>query len=255
MGEGMSNVITNVDLSQAELRCMAIFSGDQWIIDALQEGQGDFFNNHMMPVCFPWIEEEWGDVETYQKSRPTEHKENRTKVKGVQYGLAFGRSAPAIARALNMSNVEAKSIISNYFLTARSFASWRIAVMEAAVNPAKRDLLVSPTGRRFQSEMITGKNMNSVQREALSFLPQSTSSDICLMSAMQIHQILFDNGYKTRIINVVHDAIMFEGPEGESDEVGRLCGRIMRETGAALMGDAVPFLSDYSSSVTWSDLS
>ena len=92
----MSRLITNVDLSQAELRAMALLSQDEWMMAALQEGQGDFFNNHMMPVCFPWIEVEFDSVDQYAELMPIEHKENRTKVKGIQYGLAFGRSAPAI---------------------------------------------------------------------------------------------------------------------------------------------------------------
>lgn len=145
-------------------------------------------------------------------------------------------------------------IIRNYFDTAPNFAQWRRDVMEAAVNPAKRDLLVSVTGRRFQSEIVTTRNMQAVQREALSFLPQSTSSDICLMSAMRMHENLRESNFKTRIINVVHDAIMFEGPEEEAEVVGLWTGEVMRETGAALLGDSVPFLSDYSTSSSWSSL-
>lgn len=251
----MRNTLLNVDLSQAELRCMALFSGDEWMIGALQEGQGDFFNNHMMPVCFPWIEHEFGSVEAYEKLMPIEHKENRTKVKGVQYGLAFGRSAPAIAKALGMETREAKIIIANYFATAPKFQTWREDVMAAAVDLSKRDLLVSPTGRRFQSEMITTRNMNAIQREALSFLPQSTSSDICLMSAMKLHQTLQENNIPFRIFNVVHDAIMLEGDEEYAELVGELTGQIMRETGAMVAGDAVPFLSEFSYGQSWSDLS
>lgn len=85
------NVITNVDLSQAELRVMAILSRDEWMMGALQEGQGDFFNNHMMPVCYPWIEQNYGSVEAFMVEQPVAHKEARTNVKGIQYGLAFGR--------------------------------------------------------------------------------------------------------------------------------------------------------------------
>lgn len=250
----MSNLITNVDLSQAELRCMAILSGDEWMIAALQEGAGDFFNNHMMPVCFPWIEDMYGTVDEYMKIEPVEHKENRTKVKGVQYGLAFGRSAAAIGRALNMSTMQARQIIDNYFTAAPKFAQWREDIMEAAVSPAHRDRLVSVTGRRFQSEIVTTRNYSAVQREALSFLPQSTSSDICLMSAMRVNQEIHGMGLGAKIINVVHDAIMFEGPAEEAELLGTLTGQVMRETGAMLMGDAVPFLSDYSSGKSWADL-
>lgn len=251
----MPNVLLNVDLSQAELRCMAIFSGDEWMIGALQEGQGDFFNNHLMPVAFPWIEARYGDVAEYERQEPVEHKENRTKVKGVQYGLAFGRSAPAIAKALDMTTQESQMIISNYFRTAPRFAEWRNAVKRAAVVESERELLVSPTGRRFQSEIITTRNMNAIQREALSFLPQSTSSDICLMSAMRLHKMLVEKNIPFRIFNVVHDAIMLEGDEEYADMVGQLCSQIMRETGELLMGDSVPFLSEYSTGRSWADLS
>jgi hypothetical protein len=95
--------------------------------------------------------------------------------------------------------------------------------MEAAVVPSKRDLLVNPFGRRFQSEIVTTKNANKVQREALSFLPQSTSSDIAIATAIRINGDLNDAGY--HIFNMVHDAIMIEGPEDGADMVGE--GRIM----------------------------
>lgn len=250
-------VLLNVDLSQAELRCMALFSGDEWMIGALQEGQGDFFSNHMMPVCYPNVLDHYaGETwEEYEGKYPTAFKELRTKVKGVQYGLAFGRSAPAIARALEMPRAEAQQIITNYFKTAPKFAEWRKQVTDAAIDLSKRDLLVSPTGRRFQSEMITTRNMAAIQREALSFLPQSTSSDICIMSAMRLHSLIQENNIPFRIMNVVHDAVMLEGDEDYADLVGELTGQIMRETGEMVMGDAVPFLSDYSFGRSWADLS
>lgn len=248
----MSRTLINADLSQAELRVMAVISGDKWMIEALQEGQGDFFDNHMMPVCFPWIELEYGTVEEYKKQKPINHKEDRTKVKAVQYGLAFGREAAAIGKALNLTVAQAQVIISNYLETAYDFAQWREDVKEAAINPTKRDLLVNPFGRRFQSEIITTRNYNSVQREALSFLPQSTSSDICLATAIRIAPDLRANGY--HIFNVVHDAIMVEGPEEDAETIGQYIKAEFRNTGRTVMGDSVPFLSDFSIGKSWADL-
>lgn len=249
------NVLLNADLSQAELRCMAIFSGDEWMINALQEGQGDFFDNHLMPVAYPNIVDEWDGIENFKKQEPVLHKEARTKVKAVQYGLAFGRQAPAIAASLNMPVADANKIIRNYLFTANGFREWREQVMEAAVNPAKRDMLVNPFGRRFQSEIVTQHNYKNVQREALSFLPQSTSSDICLAAAIKINAWLKERPeFRYKIINIVHDAIMLEGPEYEADIVGDFVSQTLRETGALVMGDAVPFLSEYSTGRTWADL-
>lgn len=249
----MSLTFINADLSQAELRVMALLSKDEWMIGALQEGQGDFFNNHMMPVCFPRVMDKYGSIEAYMEAEPVLHKEDRTKVKGIQYGLAFGRQAKAIAAALGITVEEAQTILRNYLTTAHGFAQWRIDVQEAAINPAKRDLLVNPFGRRFQSEVVTTKNYNSVQREALSFLPQSTSSDICLATCIRINEPLRELGYN--IFNVVHDAIMIEGEAEGADMIGQYVSKELRKTGEMVFGTTVPFLSDYSVGDSWADLS
>lgn len=250
----MANTLINCDLSQAELRVMALLSQDEWMIAALQEGQGDFFDSHMMPVCFPHIKQLYGSVEQYKELKPEAHKEDRTKVKGIQYGLAFGRQAAAIARALGITVREAENILSNYLNTAHGFAQWRQDVMEAARNPAKRGLLVNPFGRKFQSEIITTANVNNIEREALSFLPQSTSSDICLATGIRINKTLQSMGY--HIFNIVHDALMIEGPAGEGAEmVGQFVAQELRATGESVFGTQVPFLSDYSIGDSWADLS
>lgn len=248
----MSNVIINADLSQAELRVMALLSQDPWMLAALQPGQGDFFDNHMMPVCFPWIDEQYGSVEKFKAEEPVKHKEDRTKVKAVQYGLAFDRGAKAIGESLKLSERAAQSIIDNYLATASGFAQWRVDVREAAINPAKRDLLINPFGRRFQSEIITTSNQRSIQREALAFLPQSTSSDICLSTAIRIGPQLADKGY--HIFNLVHDAIMIEGEEEGADLIGQYVAQELKATGDAVFGTQLPFASDYSIGKSWADL-
>lgn len=236
--------LVQCDLSQAELRCMAVLSGDQWMIAALQEGQGDFFDQHMMPVCFP------GVVPTDAVHK----KELRTQVKTVQYGLAFGRKAPAIAVELKLPVYQAQKIIDNYFAQAPQFAQWREDVQEAAINPDKRDLLVTPFGRRYQSEVVTAKNEWKIKNEALSFLPQSTASDICLTTAIRIHEQLKAMG--CHIVNIVHDAIIVECPTDElAGQVGRLISSEFRKTGEMVFGDTVPFLSEWSIGHSWADLS
>lgn len=232
---------------------MAILSGDEWMMEALQEGQGDFFVYHLMPVLYPaMFPQGVADVERLKKADPVKFKEMRTVTKSVQYGLAFGRQAQAIGKAVGLSTREAQTMLNNYFQKAPKFAQWRLDVMEAAIDPTKRDLLVSPFGRRFHSEIITPKNMSNVQREALSFLPQSTSSDICLSTAIAIDSTLEGWGYK--IFNVVHDAIMVEGPAADADAVGAYIGQAFRAVGEKVLGDAVPFLSDYSVGTSWRDL-
>lgn len=232
---------------------MACLSGDPWLIASLQEGQGDFFDQHLMPVAFPDILNDYSTVDDYKTIDPIAHKEDRTKVKAVVYGLSFARGAAAIAKSLKMPTWEAQSIIDNFLGKANVFADWREDVKEAAINPAKRDMLVSPFGRRFQSEIITSKNFAKVQREALAFLPQATASDICLTTAIRINPQLNAWGYN--IFNIVHDAIMVEGAEDEAETVGKYIMSEFRKTGQMVFGDTVPFLSDFSMGPSWADLS
>lgn len=227
-------------------------SGDPWMRDALQEDSGDFFDNHLMPVAFKHKVAQYGSIEQYKAENPVQHKEDRTKVKAVVYGLSFGRQAPAIAKAINIMTVEAQAIIDDYLSAAVKLDQWRNDVMEAAVTPSKRDFLVNPFGRRFQSEIVNSKNFRNVQREALSFLPQSTSSDIMLSTAVRINQDIKDVG--CMCINLVHDALMVEGEEEALELLGPYIGRELRKTGEMVLGNSVPFLSDYSIGKSWADL-
>ena len=235
--------LVQCDLSQAELRVMAALSGDTWMLAALQEGAGDFFDTHMMPVCFP------GVVPTDAVHK----KELRTAVKAVQYGLAFDRGAKAIGVALKMPPAQAQGIISNYLGQAPEFAQWREDIRYAATHPDARDILVSPFGRRFQSEVITKKNEKNIEREAMAFLPQATASDICLVTAVRVHNEIKARG--SHIVALVHDAILVECPTPVvATEIGFMIQSEFRKTGEMIFGDLVPFLSEFSIGDSWGDL-
>lgn len=248
----MTRKILNADLSQAELRVMAIMSEDPWMREALQEGAGDFFDNHLMPTAYPFILMDYSSVQAYKEADPVQHKEGRTKVKAVVYGLSFGRQAKAIAQSLDMPVNEAQYIMDNFLGAANKLDEWRNKVMEAAVTPSKRDFLVNPFGRKFQSEIITTRNFRNIQREALSFLPQSTSSDIMLATAIRINPTI--KALDCKVINLVHDALMVEGEETALAELGPYINKELRRTGEMVLGDSVPFLSDFSIGNSWADL-
>lgn len=249
----MTRTLINIDLSQAELRVMAILSGDQWLQEALQEGAGDFFDTHMMPVAYPHKVHQYGYVHIWKDRDPVDHKECRTACKAVVYGLAFGRQAPAIAEAIGIKTWEAQNIIDSFLGKAYDLRRFREEIMEAARVPSKRDILINPFGRRYQSEVVTTKNYRNIQREALSFLPQSTSSDIMLATAIRIHPQLNEAGYT--MFNLVHDAMMLEGELDGAPMIAEFVGRELRKTGEMVLGNAVPFLSDYSLGTSWADLS
>jgi len=202
-------LLVQVDYSQAELRVMAVLAGDPWLSEIFSNPKVDIFNQ-MMPSAFPDADiDAWG---------PDEAKNNRAKLKGVIYGLSFGRRAPAIADALRMPVAEAQRIIDNYLASAAKVAEWREEVSRKAVHGIP---LVSPFGRHFQHEVVTPRGKDDVVRKALSFLPQSTASDICLRAACRIIEEQEESGGDWNVVALVHDAITVDVPAYEAEDAAK----------------------------------
>lgn len=230
-----------VDYSQAELRVMAVLSGDDYLISLFQEGMPDFFDS-LLPVTFPHA-----DIDTWSAQ---ERKDNRAKLKSVVYGLSYGRKASAIATELKISTREAQSIIDNYFKAAPKFEEWRTRIEYQAL--ASDGVIETPFGRRFQAEVVTGRTKTNVVNSALAFVPQSTASDICVTAAIEIHKWIGD--YGSKIIGSIHDAINSEVPNEYVVEVAHRKQYEMKEAARRVFGDVVPFDTDAEWGTIWGNL-
>lgn len=227
-----------VDYSQAELRVMACLSDDEYLISLFQPGMPDFFDS-LMPIAFPRV-----DLSTLDKDTK---KNMRANLKGVIYGMSYGRRAPAIAKALGMSSREAQTIMNNYFKAAPDLYAWRMWISETAISP--EHTLISPFGRYYQSEVVTSRNKQNVINSGLAFLPQSTASDICVVAAMEVNKWLHE--YDAVIIATIHDAIMIDCPDEHLQVVSDRVQLAMQESGRAVFGDKVPFATDATHGKSW----
>lgn len=228
-----------VDYSQAELRTMAVLSNDKYLISLFQPGMPDFFDS-LLPVTFPHH-----DIESWDAQ---ERKDNRAKLKSVVYGLSYGRKAIAIAKELGISTREAQSIITNYFNAAPEFYAWRQDIEYKALS--SDGVLETVFGRRFQSEIITGRSKVNVVNSALAFIPQSTASDICVSAAMEIHKWIGPD-YGAKIVGSIHDAINAETPKQYTQEIAARMQAEMTEAARRVMGDEVPFATEAEWGTSW----
>lgn len=241
VGNPETHSFLEVDYSQAELRVMAVLSGDDYLISLFQPGMPDFFTS-LLPVTFPHH-----DISSWT---PQERKDNRAKLKSVVYGLSYGRKAAAIATELKISTREAQTIIDNYFKAAPAFYEWRERIEYNAL--ASDGVIETPFGRRFQGEIITGRTKANVINSALSFIPQSTASDICVSAAMEIHKKM--PAYNAKIIASIHDAINSEVPNEYVEEVARMKQEEMSKAARRVFGDVVPFDTEAEWGTIWGDL-
>lgn len=239
-------LFVNADYKNAELRTMAMLSDDEEMQAMFQPGMPDYFDS-TIPVAFPEYTYE-GYLEL-KETDPVLAKELRTVLKTVIFGLSFGRQAPAIAKATGSTVEYAQAVIDNYLAGFRKLAEWRQKVMEAAVDPDKRDFLVTPFGRRFESEVITHRNRQSVINAALAFLPQSTASDICVDAASRVAARVPEG---VLLVGLVHDAQMYDVTDpARLGELEALLQAELPAAGARVFGNAVPFNIDIEVGRTW----
>ena len=227
------HVLVSSDLSQAELRVMAIESKDPWMIDAFQPGRGDFFDL-LMHNTYPDI-----DPDKFKEDNPQDYTNLRAKFKGVVYGVSFGRKEKAIAAALKISVDEAKELMNAFVRPGSPFAEWRYMIERKAI---LGEPIVNPFGRRFQSELITKKNRQNVINSALSFTSQSTANDICLLAGLSIYRQAEELG--GRVLGSVHDCWYVSCPPEVAEDMAEMLSYEMEEAGRAVYGDVVAFKSD-----------
>ncbi len=239
-------VICNVDYSQAELRNLTFFAQEPYFQEIFNDPRRDVFDE-LVPEMFPGANKLLDD--------PVQFKEQRTMVKTYVYGLSYGRTEYGIARGFGISVDLAKKHKQRFFATIPNIIAWQNWVKRSVL---QGDDLVSPYGRHRRYALITDENQQDIMNEALAFLPQSTSSDMCLTAAVEMNNewLDYDTTLKAqpKIVNMVHDCIMFEC---HIDDAERLCERVskaMVDASKFVVGDYVKFATDYSYAYSWGDI-
>lgn len=235
-------LLCQVDFGQAELRVIAAESGDDWLLNLFHNPDVDVFTQ-MLPSVFPSVD--FASIDDAQL------KELRAKLKGVVYGLNFGRQAPAIAGAIGAPVGEAQRIIDTFFDSGPRIADFRREVIRSVHTGTP---LVSRFGRHFQHEVLTSRNAKDVERSALSFKPQSNSSDVTLMSAVDMHRWTQDKRRDWRIVALVHDAVTIDVPEKEVEDASGVLSDIMLNRAKKHFPE-VPFAVDAKWGTDWSQTS
>lgn len=229
----VERTLVQVDYSQAELRVMAALSGDDWLSGIFAQPDVDIFTQ-MTKDIFPNIRKE----EIPLKRRP---------LKSVVYGLAFGRQAPAIAVELGIPVPEAQAIMSGFLLRADELDTHRQWVMKQARMGGD---LITRFGRHFQHEIITPRNKAAVERSALSFLPQSTASDITLKAYVALRKWIKAGRRDWIFRAVVHDALTYDVPVSEAEEAREAISKFMIDAAAEIIPE-VPFGVDGKIARNW----
>lgn len=147
----------------------------------------------------------------------------RVSAKNVNFGIPYGRSAAAIAVQVKAETGTAKTIeeltleleiVVRTWKTKTYAKAWSY-LTRAADSAVNLGYVENAWGRRRLFPQAPGTNINAIRREAQNFPIQSTVADTCLIAMDLIQRIRDKYKLQYRIVNQVHDAIIFEAPPEE----------------------------------------
>ncbi len=228
------NVLVDADYSQIELRLLAHISGDKHMQEAFLSGE-DIHTVTASQVFNTPIDE----VTPLQRSR----------AKAVNFGIVYGISAWSLAQDIGVMQSEAKAYMEAYLNKYDGVREY----MKTIVEKAKQDGYVETlyARRRYLPE-LKSSNFNTRsfgERVALNMPIQGTAADIIKLAMVNVYNRFKAEGLKAKLILQVHDELICECPEGETQRVSDILREEM--SGAAKL--SVPLTVDVKTGHSWAE--
>ena len=161
------NVLIEVDLNQAELRCLAELSGDPDLMRIYLDETHPGLHHEVSVTLFG----------------PNYTDEHKMRAKAVNFGIVYGRTGASLADEFDLSQDEGDRWVSGWF---KRFPRAAEFIKDCRAAPLKGHALFTPFGRMRRFGIVNRQNRNSVENEASNFLHQSIASDITLVANKKV---------------------------------------------------------------------
>jgi DNA polymerase-1 len=145
--------------------------------------------------------------------------EMRSKIKAMNYGLAYGLSAYGLSQQLRISTDEARGLMDEYF---QQFGGVRDYLQEVVAQARRDGYTQTIMGRRRYLPDLTSDNRQRremAERMALNAPIQGSAADIIKVAMLRVDQALRAQELRSRMLLQVHDELLFEVAEGELDRL------------------------------------
>ena len=227
--------LLSADYSQIELRLMAHFSEDPLLVKAYEEDR---------------------DIHTLTASEvfgvPAEgmDKQIRARAKAVNFGIVYGISPFGLAAQLGIPQSEARLYIERYFARYQGVR----AFIDKTIEETRRAGSVRTLfGRVRPIPDIESRNPNQrgfAERTAINTPLQGTAADLIKLAMIAIDKKLTEEMLRTRMVLQVHDELLFEVPEDETERVTFLVKELME----GVVKLKVPLVADLAFGENWRDV-
>jgi len=197
-------VLITADYSQIELRLLAHLSKDENLIRAFNEGQ----DIHRAVAA-----EIHGIVPDDVTS------EQRSGAKMVNFGIVYGVTPYGLARRLGVSDKEAAGIIDSY---RERFPGITTFLAECVAQAESHGYVETMLGRRRPVPQISQRGAQRAlgERMAINSVVQGSAADLIKLAMIDLHRRIGAGELgDTLMLLQIHDELVFETPEGESERV------------------------------------
>jgi DNA polymerase-1 len=200
--------LLSVDYSQIELRIVAHMARDESMLAAFRAGQ-DIHATTAAAV--------------YKVELGAVTKEMRRHAKAVNFGLIYGMSAFGLSRSTDLTLAEAEEFVKNYFEQFPGIKHYLDGIRKQAAQDGYVETLLGR--RRYFPALQNQRNAavrNREEREAINAPIQGTAADIMKIAMLRIPGALEQAGLRARMLLQVHDELVLECPQRETEQTARL---------------------------------
>ncbi len=197
-------LLLSSDYSQIELRVLAHLSRDQELIDTFHRNE-DIHARVAANVFGVATDLVTADM--------------RRAAKVINFGIIYGMSAFGLSKELGVGQREAQKYIDNYFERHKAVRAFMDGIKESA---REKGYVRTLLGRmRFIPEINnsdpTVRQLG--ERAAMNTPIQGTAADIIKAAMINIHRVIRQQGFKSRLILQIHDELLCQITQEEAADM------------------------------------
>jgi len=230
--------LVSADYSQIELRLLAHIAE----IPALRKAFSDGTDIHAMTAS-----EIFG---VPVKGMPAEI---RRKAKAINFGIIYGISAFGLANQLGIGRGEADDYIKKYFQRFPGIRDYMETTKQFARDNGYVETLF---GRRVHIREINSKvpgMRGGAERAAINAPIQGTAADIIRRAMIRVPDALAQKKLKAKMLLQVHDELVFEAPDSETDKLIATVRAVMEKSALPVLELKVPLVVEARAAQNWDE--
>lgn len=224
--------IVSADYSQIELRLMAHMSADSGLVEAF---------NHNKDIHTATA------ARIFREKEEEVTKEQRSKAKTANFGIIYGISSFGLSQRIGMSRSDSKALIDEYFNNYPGVKEYINRMIEHA---RQKGYVETIFGRRrflpdINSRNSTVRGFN--ERNAINAPLQGSAADIIKLAMINVYKRLRNEGFRSRMVLQVHDELVLDAVEEETESVKKL----LKEEMESIVKLRVPLIAECNAGANW----